>query len=61
MPLTPPAAEPAPASSSFGKSCALNLTLATFVIAVAGFASTAFAAKPIDCSFQATSTEAVAP
>ena len=38
------------------KACALTLnklTLATLVIAVVGFAGTAFAAAPIDCAVQA--------
>jgi hypothetical protein len=38
------------------KGCALTLnklTLATFVVAVVGFAGTAFAAAPVDCAVQA--------
>jgi hypothetical protein len=41
------------------KGCALSrnkLTLATFVIAVVGFAGTAFAAAPLDCAVQAPAT-----
>jgi hypothetical protein len=42
LPSTPSTAA-STSASDFGKRCALNLTLATLVIAVAGFASTAFA------------------
>ncbi len=50
---TSPQRHAAADSSVAAKGCALTLnklTLATFVIAVVGFAGTAFAAAPTDCA-----------